>query len=146
MIHTDRTVVPHAVSEQSLATLEPSATVVEAARMMAYLRIGALMVIEDGRLVGIFSERDALTRVVAKEKDPATTLVSEVMTPDPITIAPETTVQRALDIMAEKGFRHLPVVEEDRIVAIVSIRDLYRSVKDQMETDILLLAETLLQG
>ncbi len=146
MIHTDRTVVPHAVSEQSLATLEPSATVVEAARMMAYLRIGALMVVEDGRLVGIFSERDALTRVVAKEKDPATTLVSEVMTPDPITIAPETTVQRALDIMAEKGFRHLPVVEEDRIVAIVSIRDLYRSVKDQMETDILLLAETLLQG
>jgi CBS domain-containing protein len=80
------------------------------------------------------------------ERDPATTLVSEVMTPDPITIAPETTVQRALDIMAEKGFRHLPVVEEDRIVAIVSIRDLYRSVKDQMETDILLLAETLLQG
>lgn len=146
MIHTDRTVVPHAVSEQSLATLEPSATVVEAARMMAYLRIGALMVVEDGRLVGIFSERDALTRVVAKEKDPATTLVSEVMTPDPITIAPETTVQRALDIMAEKGFRHLPVVEDDRIVAIVSIRDLYRSVKDQMETDILLLAETLLQG
>jgi CBS domain-containing protein len=146
MIHTDRTVVPHAVSEQSLATLEPSATVVEAARMMAYLRIGALMVVEDGRLVGIFSERDALTRVVAKERDPATTLVSEVMTPDPITIAPETTVQRALDIMAEKGFRHLPVVEEDRIVAIVSIRDLYRSVKDQMETDILLLAETLLQG
>lgn len=146
MIHTDRTVVPHAVSEQSLATLEPTATVVEAARMMAYLRIGALMVVEGDRLVGIFSERDALTRVVAKERNPATTLVSEVMTPDPITILPETTVQQALDIMAEKGFRHLPVVEEDRIVAIVSIRDLYRSVKDQMETDILLLAETLLQG
>lgn len=146
MIHTDRTVVPHAVSEQSLATLEPSATVVEAARMMAYLRIGALMVVDGHRLVGIFSERDALTRVVAKEKDPATTLISEVMTPNPVTIAPDTTVQRALDIMAEKGFRHLPVVDEDRIVAIVSIRDLYRSVKDQMETDILLLAETLLQG
>jgi CBS domain-containing protein len=55
-------------------------------------------------------------------------------------------VQQALDIMAEKGFRHLPVLDGDKIVAIVSIRDLYRSVKDQMETDLLLLAETLLQG
>jgi CBS domain-containing protein len=146
MIHTERTVVPHAVGEQSLATLEPTATVLEAARMMAYLRIGALMVIEDEKLVGIFSERDALIRVLAKELDPATTTLAQVMTPNPIVIAPDATVQQALDIMAEKGFRHLPVLEGDKIVAIVSIRDLYRSVKDQMETDILLLAETLLQG
>jgi CBS domain-containing protein len=146
MIQTERTVVPHAVSEQSLAMLEPGATVVEAARMMAYLRIGALMVVEGEKLVGIFSERDALTRVLAKELDAAATTLAEVMTRDPITIAPDATVQQALDIMAEKGFRHLPVVEDARIVAIVSIRDLYRSVKDQMESDILLLAETLLQG
>ncbi len=146
MIQTERTVVPHAVSEQSLATLEPGATIVEAARMMAYLRIGALMVVEGEKLVGIFSERDALTRVLAKELDPATTTLAEVMTPDPIVISPDATVQQALDIMAAKGFRHLPVIEDARIVAIVSIRDLYRSVKDQMESDILLLAETLLQG
>ncbi len=146
MIQTERTVVPHAVSEQSLATLEPGATIVEAARMMAYLRIGALMVVEGEKLVGIFSERDALTRVLAKELDPATTTLADVMTPDPITISPDATVQQALDIMAAKGFRHLPVIEDTRIVAIVSIRDLYRSVKDQMESDILLLAETLLQG
>jgi CBS domain-containing protein len=129
-----------------LATLEPSATIVEAARMMAYLRIGALMVVEGEKLVGIFSERDALTRVLAKELDPATTTLADVMTRDPITIGPDATVQQALDIMAAKGFRHLPVIEDTRIVAIVSIRDLYRSVKDQMESDILLLAETLLQG
>ena len=146
MIETERTVVPHAVSEQSLATLEPGATIVEAARMMAYLRIGALMVVEGEKLVGIFSERDALTRVLAKELDPATTTLADVMTPDPIVISPDATVQQALDIMAAKGFRHLPVIEDTRIVAIVSIRDLYRSVKDQMESDILLLAETLLQG
>ncbi|MCM0020675.1 MAG: CBS domain-containing protein [Tagaea sp.] len=146
MIHTERTVVPHAVGEQSLATLEPSATVLEAARMMAYLRIGALMVVEEEKLVGIFSERDALMRVLAKELDPATTTLAQVMTAGPITIAPDATVQQALDIMAEKGFRHLPVLDGEKIVAIVSIRDLYRSVKDQMETDILLLAETLLQG
>ncbi|MCA3261482.1 MAG: CBS domain-containing protein [Telmatospirillum sp.] len=146
MIQTERTVVPHAVSEQSLATLEPGATIVEAARMMAYLRIGALMVVEGEKLVGIFSERDALTRVLAKELDPATTTLADVMTPDPIVISPDATVQQALDIMAAKGFRHLPVIDDSRIVAIVSIRDLYRSVKDQMESDILLLAETLLQG
>ena len=96
--------------------------------------------------MGIFSERDALTRVLAKERDPATTTLADVMTPDPITIGPDATVQQALDIMAAKGFRHLPVLAGERIVAIVSIRDLYRSVKDQMESDILLLAETLLQG
>jgi CBS domain-containing protein len=146
MIHTERTVIPHAVGEQSLATLEPSATVLEAARMMAYLRIGALLIVEDGKLVGIFSERDALVRVLAKELDPAATAIAQVMTADPIVIAPDATVQQALDIMAEKGFRHLPVLDGDKIVAIVSIRDLYRSVKDQMETDLLLLAETLLQG
>jgi CBS domain-containing protein len=146
MIHTERTVIPHAVGEQSLAILEPGATVLEAARMMAYLRIGALMIVEDDKLVGIFSERDALTRVVAKELDPAVTTIDQVMTKDPITIAPDATIQQALDIMAERGFRHLPVVEGDKIVAIVSIRDLYRCVKDQMETDLLLLAETLLQG
>lgn len=146
MIHTERTVIPHAVGEQSLATLEPSASVLEAARMMAYLRIGALLIVEDEKLVGIFSERDALMRVLAKELDPAATTLGQVMTADPITIAPDATVQQALDIMAEKGFRHLPVLDGERIVAIVSIRDLYRSVKDQMETDLLLLAETLLQG
>jgi CBS domain-containing protein len=146
MLQTERTVVPHAVSEQSLATLEPGATIVEAARMMAYLRIGALMVVEGETLVGIFSERDALTRVLAKELDPAATTLADVMTRDPITISPDATVQQALDIMAAKGFRHLPVLDGARIVAIVSIRDLYRSVKDQMESDILLLAETLLQG
>ena len=146
MIHTERTVIPHAVGEQSIATLEPAATVLEAARMMAYLRIGALLIVEDDKLVGIFSERDALTRVVAKELDPATTTLAQVMTAGPITIAPDATVQQALDIMAEKGFRHLPVLDGEKIGAIVSIRDLYRSVKDQMETDILLLAETLLQG
>ena len=146
MIQTERTVVPHAVSEQSLATLEPGATIVEAARMMAYLRIGALMVVEGEKLVGIFSERDALTRVLAKELDPATTTLADVMTPDPITIAPDATVQQALDIMAAKGFRHLPVIEDTRIVAIVSIRDLYRSIKEQMDADLLLLAETLIQG
>lgn len=146
MIQAERTVIPHAVSEQSLATLEPSASVLEAARMMAYLRIGALMIVEDDKLVGIFSERDALTRVVAKELDPATTTIADAMTRDPVTIAPDATVQQALDIMAERGFRHLPVIDDGKIVAIVSIRDLYRCVKDQMESDLLLLAETLLQG
>jgi len=146
MIQAERTVIPHAVSEQSLATLEPSASVLEAARMMAYLRIGALLIVEDDKLVGIFSERDALTRVVAKELDPATTTIADAMTRDPVTIAPDATVQQALDIMAERGFRHLPVIDGDKIVAIVSIRDLYRCVKDQMESDLLLLAETLLQG
>jgi len=127
-------------------TASQAMSVREASRLMAQKRIGALLVVEGQRIAGIFTERDALVRVIAKGVDPKKTTVGEVMTKNPDTIQPTESVQTALDLMAERGYRHLPVMDEGQLYGIISIRDLYRSVKQQMEEDILLLAEMLIQS
>ena len=147
MLPTDRKIVPDVIrSPQDLATVTPRATVAEVSELMATRRIGAILVVEKGKLAGIFTERDALVRVIAKGVDPKTTTVAEVMTRNPDTIQPTESVQTALDLMAERGYRHLPVIDDGKLYGIISIRDLYRSVKAQMEEDILLLAEMLIQS
>lgn len=148
MLPPDRTIVPDILSApQDLVTVHTYTSVEEAAHLMAVRRIGAVLVVgEDGKLAGIFTERDALVRVVAWQRAPAATLVAEVMTPNPDTIQVDSSVQIALDQMAERGYRHLPVMDGDAIYGIISIRDLYRSMKAQMEEDILMLAEMLIQG
>jgi CBS domain-containing protein len=147
MLPTDRKIVPDVIkSPQDLATVTPEVTVAEVSALMTKRHIGAILVIEKGKLAGIFTERDALTRVLAKGIDPVTTEVGKVMTRNPDTIQPSESVQTALDLMAERGYRHLPVIDDGKLYGIISIRDLYRSVKAQMEEDILLLAEMLIQS
>ncbi len=147
MLPTDRKIVPDVIkSPQDLATVTSKVSVAEVSELMATRRIGAILVVEKGKLAGIFTERDALVRVIAKGVDPKKTAVGEVMTRDPDTIQPTESVQTALDLMAERGYRHLPVIDEGQLYGIISIRDLYRSVKQQMEEDILLLAEMLIQS
>ena len=132
-----RRIVPDIVSNQSISTVQATMTVRDAAREMAAKRIGALMITDQGRLSGIFTERDVMTKVVAAGRDPDTTTLSEVMTRDPDTVRPDSLALKALEMMRESGYRHLPVVEADgRIVAIVSIRDLYFAVKTDLEEDI----------
>ncbi len=94
----------------------------EAAALMKEGQVGAVLVVEDGRLVGIFTERDAVYRVMAPGRDPRSTLLREVMTPDPLTVAPEETFGYALLLMHEKGFRHAPVVVDGRPIGVVSAR------------------------
>jgi CBS domain-containing protein len=146
MLPVERTIVPHAILGQELITFGRATTVRAAVKEMAARRIGAAMVVEDDKLLGIFTERDVLVRVVAADRDPETTTLAEVMTPDPQTIKASDAVVLALDLMNKRGHRHLPVVEGDKLVGIVSIRDLYRTIKEQMDEDILMLAETLIQG
>ena len=98
-------------------------TVVEAARLMQRENVGAVLVVDHARLVGIFTERDALFRVLAAARDPATTTLGEVMTPQPQTMHPDEPFLRALRVMHEGKFRHLPVVEFGRPLGIVSVRD-----------------------
>jgi CBS domain-containing protein len=141
-----RTIVPDVLEEQSLATLAPSASVAEAVEIMTSRHIGAIPITEGGRLVGIFTERDVVTRVVSAGRDVTKTPLGDVMTPNPAVLGPKDSVRAALDLMNSRRFRHLPIVAGDRLLGIVSIRDLYRSVIDQMEADIILLAEGLLQG
>jgi CBS domain-containing protein len=141
-----RTIVPDVIQEQALATLAPSDLVSAAVEMMTSRHIGAIPVTDGGRLVGIFTERDVVTRVVAAGRNVVTTPLSDVMTPNPAVLGPKDSVRAALDLMNSRRFRHLPIVAGSKLLGIVSIRDLYRSVVDQMEADIILLAEGLLQG
>lgn len=146
MLPVERTLVPDVVNGQSLVTLPSSASVLEAARLMAERRLGAILVLDQGALTGIVTERDIAVRVVAAGRDPARTRLGAVMTPDPDTLKPGATVRAALDLMARRGYRHLPVKQGKKLVGMVSIRDLYRCVVDQTEADLLLLAEGLVQG
>lgn len=133
----NRRIVPDVVSPgQQLSTLEPDATVVDAVRLMRDRRIGAILVLEGHRLAGIFTERDVLTRVVGEGRDPAATRLGEVMTRDPDAVAPDDRAIDALDRMSSRGYRHLPVVAGERVVAIVSIRDLYAAVRQSLEREL----------
>lgn len=100
-----------------------SERVSHAAKLMRSKGIGALLVVDEDRLVGIFTERDALFRVLAQGLDPDMTTLREVMTADPITLGPERTYGHALIVMHENGFRHIPVVEDGKVVGIISSRD-----------------------
>lgn len=111
------------IDQQELVTAAASMTVSAAARLMQERRVGAIMVVEGEQLVGMFTERDALFRVVAKERDGPTTPLADVMTRNPQTIHPDKPFAHALEMMHEGGFRHVPVVENGRPVGIVSVRD-----------------------
>ena len=111
----------------------PGTSVTECVRMMTSEKCGALIVMEGERLTGIFTERDALVKVLAGGRDPVMTTVSEVMTKDPYCIAAKTTVGEAMTIVTKRRFRHLPIVENGKVVAVVSSGDLMHwLVKDRM--------------
>ncbi len=111
------------IEDQDPLTAPAKMPVGEAARLMKQSRFGAVMVVEKGKLVGIFTERDALFRVVAQGLDAQVVRLSEVMTRDPQTIAPDKPLAEALHLMHVSGFRHVPVVEDGRPIGMVSARD-----------------------
>ncbi len=109
-----------------LVTVEPTMTLMEAAVVMATSEVGSTLVLQEGRIVGIFTERDIL-RALAHHRIADEARVAGVerwMTPDPVTIDPDATLGEALDLMLSGGFRHLPVVDDDRLVGVISMRDL----------------------
>ncbi|ROR34980.1 CBS domain-containing protein [Inmirania thermothiophila] len=112
--------------------VDAQTTVREAVRRMNAERIGAVVVLDEGSVVGIFTERDVLARVVDAGRDPETTPVAEVMTASVATVSPDLTVGEAMLLVTERRFRHLPVLEEGRLVGMVSAGDLMRwLVRDQ---------------
>jgi CBS domain-containing protein len=112
------------INTQETHRAEANQTVLEVAQAMVERNIGAVPVLRDGALVGIFSERDLMKRVVVEGRDPRTTSVEEVMTENPLTVSPEENVETCLVMMRRHGFRHLPVCEGQQLRGIVSLRDI----------------------
>lgn len=115
--------IKNLMEPKKFLTAAPEMVVSEASKLMASKNAGAVLVIEGGILVGIFTERDAVFRVLAKGRDAAATQLRSVMTCDPATLAPGSSYGHALMLMQEQGFRHVPVVEGTRVVGIVSARN-----------------------
>lgn len=110
----------------SVQTISPQNTVYECALKMDQLRVGALLVMEGDKLVGIISERDIFRKLIVPGKDPKKCYVADFMTKDLLTVAPTTTVSEGMHIVTERRFRHLPVVENEKLVGLISIGDLTR--------------------
>jgi CBS domain-containing protein len=110
------------IDQQDLVTASAKTTIGDAARLMKQHHVGAIMVVADGNLVGIFTERDGLFRVLAEGRDGQTTL-DDVMTRNPVTIHPDRSFAEALQMMYGGSFRHVPVVEDGRPIGMVSARD-----------------------
>ncbi|MBL8836304.1 MAG: CBS domain-containing protein [Alphaproteobacteria bacterium] len=131
-----RKIVPDVVREQKLAQVPETMTVRDAASLMAKRHIGAVLVMEGARLIGIFTERDLMSRVVAAGVDPDRTPIGQVMTRNPDTIGGDEAAIEAVRKMQRFGYRHLPVVQGAQVVGIISVRDLYAAVLDELEEDI----------
>jgi CBS domain-containing protein len=107
-----------------VVTISPDASVLQAARLMNMHHIGSLVVVEEGRPLGIFTERDVLTRIVAAERSPSTTKVREVMTTRVLTCTPDTSLDAVRHTIRAERVRHIPVVQDDKLCGMVSIGDL----------------------
>lgn len=106
----------------------PDVAVVQAIRLMAEKGIGAVLVMDGRKLVGILSERDYARKIVLMDRSSATTPVREIMTAELVTVAPTVTVEQCLELVTNRRIRHLPVVDGDEVVGVISIGDLVKSV------------------
>ncbi len=114
-------------------SVDPKDTVLDAVRKMNCEHVGALLVCIEGRMVGMFTERDVLCRVLDVGRDPNTTEVAAVMTPEVVTVRSTTGVTDAMAIITERRCRHLPVIDDDNLMGVVSIGDLTRWVSRSQE-------------
>lgn len=119
--------------DAKVQTVSPGTSVLAAAKLMRDKEIGALPVIEEGKLVGMITERDMAFRILAEGVNPSNVFVSEHMTPDPVYVSPFSDVMDCLNLMKDKKIRHVPVLEGKKLVGIVSVRDvLYLLLREQI--------------
>ena len=129
-----------------VVTIHPEATVLDAARLMNVHHIGALVVVRNGELAGIFTERDVLRRVVAEQRDPAETAVDAVMTSTVAVASLDTSTDEIRSVFREQRIRHLPVIEDDRVIGMISIGDLNRTENEVQARTILYLEQYMSVG
>ncbi|GAC1309298.1 MAG: CBS domain-containing protein [Steroidobacteraceae bacterium] len=117
-------------------SVDPADSVLRAIEIMATRHVGALLVMEQGKLLGIISERDYARKVILKKRSSHDTPVSDIMSSPAVTVTPQETVRRCMEMMTEGRFRHLPVVEGSRVVGMLSIGDLVKAVIDDQQNRI----------
>jgi CBS domain-containing protein len=119
------------INNRTIYYVQPGQTVFEAASYMVDCNVGAVPVLEDTKLVGVFSERDIMRRVVTEGRDPLTTRIADVMSTDLRTVQPDGSSEEAMCLMQTHGVRHLPVCEGRTLVGFLSLRDLLRCHLDE---------------
>ncbi|HKQ14575.1 MAG TPA: CBS domain-containing protein [Steroidobacteraceae bacterium] len=125
-----------AFKPKSVWTIGPEAPVLEAIQVMADKHIGALPVMREDELVGILSERDYARKVILLGRSSSDTPVWQIMTSEVVTVSPDDAVHRCMEIMTEKRIRHLPVMEQGKLIGIISIGDLVKAVIDEQQQTI----------
>lgn len=126
----------HLIAGQELSVISKDQSVFEAASLMTEKNIGAVPVVEGNRVVGIFSERDIMKRVVARSLDPQKTRVQEVMSTELIVGSPDEDIVQIESKMKLAGIRHLPIIQEDQLIGILSLRDLLQAEMDEKDEEI----------
>jgi CBS domain-containing protein len=120
----------------SIYSVDPDVPVLEAIKLMAEHSVGALLVMSDQKLVGVVSERDYARKVILKGFASSDTPVRQIMSSPVTTVSPDKSVRDCMRIMTEKRFRHLPVVDRDRVLGVLSIGDLVRAVLEEQQQTI----------
>ena len=122
------------VKGNTIYSVAPDNTVYEALEVMMEKNLGALLVIDNNHFVGIFTEKDYARKVILKGKASKETLVKEIMSEHPITVTPDTTIEECMKLMSSSYIRHLPVLEKDELVGLISIGDLVRFIMEEQRT------------
>ena len=131
-----RKIVPDVISGQTIQKVAPTDSVRATAQLMRDRKIAAVLVMDDARLVGIVTERDMTTRVIAAGLNPDTAIARDIMTANPDTLGPNDLASEAIRLMRERNYRHLPVVDGAHVVGMVSVRDLYAVYNTELEQDL----------
>jgi CBS domain-containing protein len=114
-------------------SIPPDITVYQALEIMLDKGIGALLIVEHGKFIGIFTERDYARKLILKGKASKETLIREVMTENPITVTPDNTIEDCMNLMNDRKFRHLPVMEKGQLVGLVSVGDLVKFIIEEQK-------------
>ncbi|MDH5548025.1 MAG: CBS domain-containing protein [Gammaproteobacteria bacterium] len=122
--------------KRSLWHLQPDQTVMDAVELLIGKNVGALVVIEDNKLAGIISERDFTRKIIVKRLDPETTLIKDIMTRDVRYVTPDQSVDTCLALINKHRVRHLPVIENDKVIGMISIGDVVKHVVEDKQTEI----------
>ncbi|WP_162054618.1 CBS domain-containing protein [Pontibacter pamirensis] len=116
-----------------ILSVDPNATVFSALELMVEKNVGALLVMDQGNFVGIFTERDYARKVILKGKASKETLIKEIMSEHPLTVTPNETVEDCMKLMTQKFIRHLPVMEETKLVGLISIGDIVKYIIEEQK-------------